>query len=469
MLAGLALGMLWGAIIADFFVFNVSFFLMMRQTLIILFGVILLVSCSRPASHRYLKILFFTCSGALWTTIHSPPPVQVKDKVYEVLWSQGCGDLDEVILLRDHETLVYARGSAVEGDLVELSRQSLPSTPPTVTTLGISKDSGVVCRLTRMVRGAMIQRITRFPSDLSAWLTGFVLGRKSDLDTSVVKSFRNTGLLHALVLSGGHLAIVANLSLMLLRILINSPYALRMITVRTFSFCWSISVIASLLVVLLFCLVVGFSPSVQRAFMAVFVMNIPPMFGFAQRLRTRIKLSFVAQAIFFPCHILSISMILSWSCSMLLMAFFESLFLKSLFQKILQSVLIQLGFFGLSLIFFGSVGILSPVANLLGLTIFGFLLPYDLFAIFIESSVLDQLTYFMNMESISWVIWMDYYQSTMPIPFLTIPKRWTLELAPGRILLVALISAFYFFAGLKYGLSSRRPRRYKQRWSSPQS
>ena len=452
MLNGLVIGMLWGAIVGEYFGVSADVFNTIRYSIIFLALFALFCHWLIPCKSKILSFfrMFFCCIlGVLWTGIHSPPPLRVVEKELEVLWSQGCGDTEDDLIVRDFYKIYYARGSSLQGDHVILRPDHFQSFRPSVVATGVVENSGYWCLVSQAMRNAIFSRMRRFPDDVGQWLMGFVLGRKGAIEPNLEKAFRNVGLLHVLVLSGGHLSVIASLSLFIFRLGILIPYTMRMVTVRSMITFWSLSSISSVFLLFFFCLAVGFSPSVQRAFLAVFVMNILPMFGLAHRIKTRIRLIFILQGMIFPINILSLSMILSWCGSLLLIAFFESLYLKSTVAIAFQALQIQLMFFATSLLFFGSAGILSPLANLVGLILFGFLLPFDLLASMLSFKWLDAIAVIINRLVIDGVFWLDYYQSQLPLPYVSIPKEMTMNFPAGRLVIVTLISIFYALAGIR--------------------
>jgi hypothetical protein len=180
-----------------------------------------------------------------------------------------------------------------------------------------------------------------------------------------------------------------------------------------------------------------------------------PALGLAPSVKSRVLVTFFLQAIFFPVNILSMSMILSWSGSLLLMAFFESTYLKGWLWSLIQTLKIQILFFGMSLFFFGTVGVLSPLANLLGQFVFGALLPVDIVAIVSPFPWLDDVTILLNRAALSGVNWLAMAQRVLPVAFISVPADFTVDHVAGRCVVVVAMSLFFSLCGVRK--KNRRP------------
>jgi predicted membrane metal-binding protein len=375
-----------------------------------------------------------------------------------VLWSRGCGFAADDIVVEAGDQIFSAHGVALEGDYVELAQNFQNVGPPVVAATGLIGESGSWCALGAAMRQMAERRIVRFPADIAGWFRGFVIGDKSSIERQMMTDFRDVGLLHVLVLSGGHLSVAAALILGVMRIFLLLPYIARKITMNTWIKYWAISSLFSVVCLFIFCLMVGFSQSVQRAFFAVIVASLLSMLGIAKSPKSRIYFTFFFQAIFFPVNLLSPSMLLSWSGSLLLMGFFESTYLKGFAWSLLQLFKIQLLFFATSLIFFGSVGVLSPVVNLLGQFVFGLLLPLDILVIGLSFSRLDDLAVWINRKVLVYVTESSLYQTELPISFITIPDNFTISAPAGRCLMFVLMITFFSFSGVRQRI--RKPKRH---------
>lgn len=459
MLKSSVIGILWGAVLGPHWSMSSKLFFFLRWAVpigAITFLALYFIGC-KIFQNLILRSVVCGALGFIWSVIHAPQPLEISGRPVEVIWSQGCGDVDDDVIVRDHFSVYYARGSALKGDVVILRPNPLRIGRPVVETEGYGGNRGVWCEMIGLTRDIILEKLMHFPRDMYQWLSGFLLGRKSDLDQNLVNAFRNIGLLHLLVLSGGHLSAIAALSLFLIRFGVLVPYIFRRVSCHHWLVFWLISGLAAVALLFLYCMVVGFSPSVQRAYLTFFVSSVMPMLGLAHSVKTRVLVTFLMQAILFPVEILSLSLILSWCGTLLLMAFFESLYLKSIASAFLQAARIQLVFFATSLLFFGKSGILSPLANLLALLVFGFLLPFDMVTVALSSESLDRLLIAINRAALDGILWLDYQQSQLPLPFVSIPKNLTMDFPYGRLMIALVISAFYGLAGGRQSRGKRVP------------
>jgi ComEC/Rec2-related protein len=452
MLNAVGFGALWGAVIGKYFTLDPNLFECLRVSIVFLF-VTSLVVCNfywkKFFYRRFVSSCLLAAISCAWTCIHNPEFASVYDKKLTVLWSLGCAESDHEILVHDDRQVFLARGAAMEGDFVELPRGDIRSRFFMVKIFGFRANRGVFCEFFAQLRSEIYEALDGFPLDVRTWLSGFVLGKNADVQQSLIGTFRNVGLLHILVLSGGHLSVIAGLLLFILRVPFLIPYLLKNLGMEKWIIIWNITSVVTCAVLFLFCAIVGFSPTVQRAFLSFVVCQIFPMLGIAQNPKTRIRLTFCFQAGIFPVNLLSMSLILSWTGSLVLMAFFESTYLKSLAGTCLQAAKIQLFFLGSTLIFFGQAGILSPLANLVGLPVFGVLLPLDLLALLLNFPWLNNIVITANRAVIDAVRWFEFYQSSLPISYISLPAEWTIKATYGRLLIVLTVTVLYLLSGVR--------------------
>jgi predicted membrane metal-binding protein len=389
---------------------------------------------------------FLIISGLIWGFIHSPRPWSRFDAEGEVIWSAGCGHAVSELLVVDRHWVYLARGSALSGDLVRLANVGGLSRGGSVVVTTANGQRGVWCRLGAGLRDELNKKISRFPIDISSWFKAFISGEQGQLPAAYLQGFKSLGLLHILVLSGGHLSVVATLLLFFMRVFALTPYFFGKISILTWARIWCASTLTAGFVLYLFCLTVGFSQSVQRAFFAFLTAHVLPMVGFSGGTRARILATFFFQTIFYPVHLLSLSMLMSWSGTLILMAFFESSYLKSVSAVVLHTLQIQLVFFALTLLFFGSAGILSSPVNLFAQMIFGLLLPLDIFTILIGQSWLDAVVITANRWVMNTVVGVSSYQARLSVATVTIPEVLTAAKPMGRVVLILVIMMLFMVA-----------------------
>jgi predicted membrane metal-binding protein len=458
MLVAAVVGILWGAVLGPYLSLSFRVFDILRWLLPSLGGIIALfaVGIFRVRLPSRTAVLAVLPVAVAWGAIYSPPPLIFRKVVATVVWSRGCGSVADDVIIEAEGRIFTAHGTPLLGDFVRVGHNVQALGPPAISLVGEKGVVGPWCSIGDSLRRAAQDQTQRFPRDVAGWFRGFVIGDKSALEPRMVTEFKDVGLLHVLILSGGHLSVAAALFLWVARIILLVPYVARKITIKIWLKYWSISGFFALVSLFLFCLMVGFSQSVQRAFFAVVVSSLLSMLGFAKSTKSRILMTFFWQVVFFPVNILSPSMLLSWSGSLLLMGFFESTYLKGFVWSFLQVLKIQLLFFGTSLVFFGSVGVLSPLVNLAGQFVFGILLPMNIVAIGLSITWLDHFTVLANRLVLDGMDRIAAYQSDLPVSFISIPESATVNGPVGRCLVVAFMMLFFSFAGVRQKVRNSR-------------
>lgn len=452
MLSAMCLGSLWGAVLGRYLRLSIEEFRLAQVLIILLLTFLVFIfpkSRKLNPSQSILFSLVLAMLSAVWTAIHNPAQISVYDRDLKVLWSVGCAESDREILVDDGFQIYTARGSALSGDLVKLAANNFKSRFSITTTVGHLAGESLICQTFGSIRAEIYKSLNAFPLDMRRWLAGFALGKGSDVDKELMATFRNVGLLHVLVLSGSHLSVIAGMLLFFLRAPFLVLYFFRVMDAQRWVYVLHISVLIAVLLLFLFCAVVGFAQSVQRAFLNFCVCHLAGMMGFAQDTRTKIKLTFFAQALIFPVNLLSVSLILSWTGTLILHAFYESTYLKSNFAIFSQLAKIQLVFFASTLVFFGQAGLLSPLANLLALPVLAILLPLDLIALTMRAAWLNEWLIALNRLAIKSVQLLEHYQSNLPISYIGLPKDLTLEGITGRVGIFLAIMIFFLLSGLR--------------------
>ena len=457
MLVASVIGLLWGAMLGPRF--SVGLFLFDAIRVVIPIMAALLIG-ARIKCAGVIRMSWAWGPAALllafvWGFAHSPQSLMGDNSVATVRWAAGCGVSNDELIVERGGRVYSARGAAMTDDLVALRPGLAAMNRPVVYVTGPAGRPAQICSLASAVREWVQYKILRFPPDVAAWLGAFVTGEQAFIGKDIARTFKDVGLLHVLVLSGGHLSVVSAVFLMLMRICLLIPFVTRHITMTLWVRVWTVTNLAVMVALFVFCLMVGFSQSIQRAFFGAAVVCLLPTLGLAPSVKSRVLATFFLQAVFFPVNLLSLSMILSWSGSLLLMAFFESTYLKSWFWVLMQTLKIQILFFGMSLLFFGSVGVLSPLANLAGQFVFGALLPINIVAIASPFLWLDALVVVLNRAALSGVNWLALAQRMLPVGFIVIPREFTIDHVVGRCLVVVAMSLFFSFCGRRE--QKRRP------------
>ncbi len=194
------------------------------------------------------------------------------------------------------------------------------------------KDTSI-CRLTPIgwgegdsanIRSMILERIQsglgRFDQRVRSWLQAFVLGEPQALDARLRSMFQETGLLHFLVVSGQHLVLLA----WQLRILLLAPLWFVYVTGCLTAAAWyrvkGYMDLALIAPVAGYAWLVGLDPSCQRALLFFAVFQIARLHAVRQRVFPVLVVALQVHIVMFPCDILTISSLMSWGATMILMA-----------------------------------------------------------------------------------------------------------------------------------------------------
>jgi competence protein ComEC len=208
----------------------------------------------------------------------------------------------------------------------------------------------------QMRTGVRLNLIKRFSGKSWGGLAlALLLGIKDNLDTELSVMYRNAGLSYILALSGMHLAILAALITFLLK----KPLGLKA------------SAVCGAVIILLYCFLVGSSPSLNRAAMMYMLGVLAALGALPKKPLSILSLSFIIQIIVTPSAGNSISFILSYLA--LLGIFIIGKPLSSLFAGIVPDILLQPlamscgAFLATAGVCSFTFGILAPVGIITGL------------------------------------------------------------------------------------------------------
>jgi hypothetical protein len=398
---------------------------------------------------RYLPSGFCAVAAFFWGLVHNPPPVPLGEQIGQIIWTSGCSLQDDDLLVQVNGWVYRAKGRGAVDARVALHGKNLTPFVLDDWRQPLLRSRSAWCKIGMLVRSKLHARIKTLEPDVAGWLRAFVLGEKFSVAPVILEAFRAVGLLHLLVLSGGHLSVIATVVLVALRLPWHIFYMRGQLPALQWLRVTSFSQPLTLLVLFIYCAATGFSQSMQRAALCFGVSMIPPMLGLSMPAQSRILLAIILQAIFFPTNFLSFSMLMSWCGVLLLTAFVESTFLKSYWAILIDAVLVQAAFFIFSLLFFGQVGILAIPANLIFQLIFSILLPFDLIALALPSMVSNGLMLAINRLVLGWIERLAVIQDALPLPVITVPQSMTVTHPGGRVLLPILLVGLFVMIGCR--------------------
>ncbi len=398
---------------------------------------------------RYLPSEVCAVVAFFWGLVHNPPPVPSGEQVGQIIWTSGCSLQDDDLLVEANGWVYRAKGRSAVDARVALNGKNLKPFLPNDWQQPSPRSRSPWCRVGMLVRSKLHARIKTLEPDVAGWLRAFVLGEQFGVAPAILEAFRAVGLLHLLVLSGGHLSVIATVVMVVIRLPWHVFYMRGQLPALQWLRVASFSQPLTLLVLFIYCAATGFSQSMQRAALCFGVSMIPPMLGLSMPAQSRILLAIILQAIFFPANFLSFSMLMSWCGVLLLTAFVESTFLKSYWGIFSDAVLVQAAFFIFSLLFFGQVGILAIPANLIFQLIFSMLLPFDLIALALPSIVSNGSLLAINRLVLGWIEQLAVIQGALSLPVITVPKSVTLTHPGGRLLVPILMMGLFVMIGCR--------------------
>jgi hypothetical protein len=398
---------------------------------------------------RYLPSEVCAVVAFFWGLVHNPPPVPLGEQVGRIVWTSGCSLQDDDLLVEANGWVYRAKGRGAVDTRVALYGKNLMRFVLDDWRQPLPRSRSTWCQVGMLVRSQVHARIKTLEPDVAGWLRAFVLGEQFGVAPAILEGFRAVGLLHLLVLSGGHLSVIATVVLVAIRL----PWHIFYIRGQLPALQWlrvtSFAQPLTLLVLFIYCAATGFSQSMQRAALCFGVSMIPPMLGLSMPTQSRILLAIILQAIFFPGNFLSFSMLMSWCGVLLLTAFVESTFLKSYWGIFSDAVLVQATFFIFSLLFFGQVGILAIPANLIFQLIFSMLLPFDLIALALPPMVSNGSLSAINRLVLGWIERLAVIQGALPLPVITVPQSVTVTHPGGRVLVPILMVGLFLMIGCR--------------------
>lgn len=186
----------------------------------------------------------------------------------------------------------------------------------------------------------------------------FFLAKLDELNKMERSCIKKANLIHLFVISGLHISVILVFCSVVVNILTNSLYSMRVITsFQRFQLRLFGSVFTSLLL-LVYSVLVGGTISVQRAFCSHLVSYLAWVAHHPQGVGYRVLYGVFFQILFFPLGFFSITNLISWT-------FYIYLVLHSKDQGLLSYVKIQAGMAMISLGYFGKISLLSFGVNLI--------------------------------------------------------------------------------------------------------
>ena len=216
--------------------------------------------------------------------------------------------------------------------------------------------------------------------NIYAFSKASILGEKSDVSRDMKDKFKYTGLAHLIVISGTHISLVI-IGIVKFFDCINLRYKLKYIL--------------ALIILTLYCMIIGMSPGIMRAYIMGAMMILARIFFENEDSKKSVLVSFIIIVILNPYSIFDISMQLSYAAVIAIVFIYpivdeilekkffykmENEIIKNTLKLIILSFIIQITSVPLFLYYFEKLPIFSFVINVVGVPL-GTLLIKFLFII----------------------------------------------------------------------------------------
>lgn len=220
------------------------------------------------------------------------------------------------------------------------------------------------------LRKSLDRRLRKiFNNDLYYFSKAILLNEKYYLDTKLKSRFKEIGLMHLIAISGLHMSIIYSFILSLFR------------------YCnFRIREFISLIFLTIYSLVVGFTPSITRAYIMILLLIISKILYESIDNRRAFLISLLANVIYNPYQIAEYSFILTYACTFCIIYIpIKNILVKNL---CMQVVLLPLNY-----LFFKKVYLLSFIINTIFIPLFTILIFLILFNIFLPTKPSLELLY----------------------------------------------------------------------------
>ncbi len=258
-----------------------------------------------------------------------------------------------------------------------------------------------------------------YSGDVASVIKGITLGEEYELSDQSYQAFKDTGIAHVLAVSGLHVGLIILILLMLLKLL----------RVRSIAQWWIV-----LVILLFYCMMVSFTPSVLRASIMAMVVLYARFFGHRQDGLLSLGVAMIIMLLINPLDLLTAGFQLSFGATLGILLLYRAILdlfkwmPKYFSQSIAVCLSAQIGIAPIMINTFNSYSLITVLANLLILPLIMFLvaggwLSIFVFAIFntlaawisaICSWICEWILYFVNamasidfaaINMVSWPIW----------------------------------------------------------------
>lgn len=240
------------------------------------------------------------------------------------------------------------------------------------------EEAAGITKLSGSVRKFLEKRIEQVGSRFQAFTESIIIGQRDALTPSLREDFRQLGIYHLLVVSGLHVSFLSWLMLICLFSPFQMLYAFCLLNPRQWFLLQTVLRLASLSVIFVFAMAIGFPSSAQRAVLLFACDQVAKVFALPMTFSKKVLVTLFMQQVLFPLDVVSLASLLSW------MAFLSVASLVVGEKGCLKHLEVQ---FCLCLLVGGTIGQLSIAGLVLNL------LVVPLFPLVVFSAVLQILPF----------------------------------------------------------------------------
>lgn len=271
------------------------------------------------------------------------------------------------------------------------------------------------------VKDFIIRTITsNLKGDNAYFLIGLLLGDRSDISREIKNAFMNTGTIHVLAVSGAHVLIVVTVIFTIFGLL---------------RFPRKVKIVATIVMLGLYVLLTGGTPSVIRASIMASIILLGKLFQERVNVYNTLGLSAVILLLVDPKQLFNVGFQLSFSAVFSIVYFYPKLehlislipekweevrMVKWLWQAFAVSTAAQIGTIPFTALYFGRVSLVSFFANLVVVPLVGVLVPIGIAGVLfsIVSSFIGSCFFEVN-NLVAWFT-LTFVRLAEQVPFATV-------------------------------------------------
>ena len=316
-----------------------------------------------------------------WGVSHNPPQA-LQNGTYEVVATVPVVKKQPLIVRDLYGNYFRTFGEAQVADLGNLRVINLDSNIFETPSFFETSRKYETPAFEAFIRGHIQFLSDRHGEVLQRWLVALVIGDLDYMDRDIVNIFKWLGIFHLLAVSGMHITIFAQVASWILLLIPKIFYATRIIKPHYWVHLYPTLQLFALCFIGVYSVATGMSAATQRAFILFAIFQSINIFQFQITLKDKLLIAFFVQSLFFPVSLLSSANLMSWLAFLLVLQVMQSMRHFTFFKKIWTTIQMQMKLTLYGGICFGNICILSVLANLLVVPVFGISYVAIMFCLF---------------------------------------------------------------------------------------